>query len=59
MELESIMLSEINQVVKDKYHIISPISGNLRTKQTSKQNRTRGMETRNRLTVTRWERGKR
>ena len=27
MELESIMLSEISQVVKDKYHITSPISG--------------------------------
>ena len=27
MELESIMLSEINQVVKDKYHMISPMSG--------------------------------
>ena len=27
MELESIMLSEISQVVKDKYHIISPVSG--------------------------------
>ena len=27
MELENIMLSEINQVVKDKYHMISPISG--------------------------------
>ena len=27
MELESIMLSEINQAVKDKYHMISPISG--------------------------------
>ena len=27
MELESIMLSEINQEVKDKYHMISPISG--------------------------------
>ena len=27
MELESIMLSEIIQVVKDKYHMISPISG--------------------------------
>ena len=27
MELESIMLSDISQVVKDKYHIISPISG--------------------------------
>ena len=27
MDLESIMLSEISQVVRDKYHIISPISG--------------------------------
>ena len=26
MELESIMLSEISQVMKDKYHVISPIS---------------------------------
>ena len=27
MELESIMLSEIDQAVKDKYHMISPVSG--------------------------------
>ena len=27
MELESIMLSEISWTVKDKYHMISPISG--------------------------------
>ena len=27
MELESIMLSEISQAVKDKYHMISPMSG--------------------------------
>ena len=27
MDLESIMLSEISQVVKDKYHMISPKSG--------------------------------
>ena len=27
MELESIMLSEISQAVRDKYHMISPISG--------------------------------
>ena len=26
MELESIMLSEINQVVRDKYHMISPLN---------------------------------
>ena len=27
MDLEIIMLSEINQVMKEKYHMISPISG--------------------------------
>ena len=27
MELESIMLSAISQVVRDKYHIISPLAG--------------------------------
>ena len=27
IDLESIMLNEISQVVKDKYHMISPISG--------------------------------
>ena len=27
VELENIMLSEINQVVRDKYHMISPLSG--------------------------------
>ena len=27
MELESIMLSEISQVVRDKYHMISPLIG--------------------------------
>ena len=27
MELERILLSEISQTVKDKYHMMSPISG--------------------------------
>ena len=27
MELESIILSEISQAVKDKYHMISPLTG--------------------------------
>ena len=27
MDLESIMLSEITGAVKDKYHMISPVSG--------------------------------
>ena len=51
MELESIMLSEVSQVVKDKYHMISPLS------ETSKQNITKDIETGNKLTVTRRERG--
>ena len=27
MDLESVMLSEISQAVKDEYHMISPLSG--------------------------------
>ena len=27
MELESIMLSETSQVVRDKYHVVSPLTG--------------------------------
>ena len=27
IELKSIMLSEISQVVRDKYHMISPLTG--------------------------------
>ena len=27
MELESILLSEISQAVRDKYHMISPLTG--------------------------------
>ena len=55
MELESIMLSEISQAVKDKYHMISPISGTSSTKQTSKQNITRDTEMKNKRSVTRGE----
>ena len=36
MELESIMLSEISQVVKDKYHVISTLSGTESIKQARK-----------------------
>ena len=53
MELESIMLSEVGQAVKDKYHMISPVSGTQSTEQTGKQNRTRDLEIKNKLTVTR------
>ena len=27
MEVESIMISEISQMVRDKYHMISPLTG--------------------------------
>ena len=51
------MLSEVSQVVKDKYHMISPISRTSSTKQTSKQNITRDIEIKNKLRVTRREGG--
>ena len=57
IELESITLSEISQAVKDKYHMISPLTGTNSTEQTSKQNTTRYIEIKNKLTVTRGEAG--
>ena len=50
MGLESIMLSKISQAVRDKYHMISPISGTYSTKQTHKQNITRDTEIKKKLT---------
>ena len=49
------MLNEISQEVKDKYHMLSPLSGTWSTKQTREQNRTRDIEIKNKLTVTRGE----
>ena len=57
MDLESIIRSEISQAVKDKYHMISPMSATSSTKQTSEQNITRDVEIKNKLTVTRGEDG--
>ena len=57
MELESIMLSEVSQSVKDKYHMISSLSGTYSTKQTNKWNITRDIEIKNKLIVTRGEVG--
>ena len=51
MELESIMLSEISQMVKDKYHDLT-YKWDLIKKRTSEQNRTRDLEIKNKLTVT-------
>ena len=55
MELESIMLSEISQAVKDKYRVISPISGTQSTRQTRKENINRNIEIKNKLMVARGE----
>ena len=51
------MLSEISQAVKDKYHMISPLTGTQSTKQTNTQNIPKDTEIENRLTVTKGERG--
>ena len=51
------MLSEISQMVRDKYHRISPLTGTQSTKEKSKQNITRDTESKNNLTVTRGEVG--
>ena len=53
MELESIMLSEISHTVRDKYHMISPLTGTLSTKEKSKQNITRDTEVKSNLTIAR------
>ena len=55
MELESIMLSEISQAVRDKYHMISPLTGTQSTEEKSKQNITRDIEVKNNLTIVRGE----
>ena len=57
MELESIMLSEISQAVRDKYHMISPLTGTESTEEKSKQNITRDIEVKNNLTMGRGEWG--
>ena len=44
MELESIMLNEISQAVKYKYHIISPLTGTQSIEEKNKQNTTRDIE---------------
>ena len=57
MELESIMLNEKSQAVRDKYHMISPLTGTQSTKEKIKHNITRDIEIKNNLTVTRGEVG--
>ena len=47
IELEIIMLSEISLTLKDKYHMILPLTGTQSTKQTSKKNSSRDIEIKN------------
>ena len=54
LELKSIMLSEISQVVTRRYHMISPLTGTESTAEKSKQNITRDIEVKNNLTMGRW-----
>ena len=51
MELENIVLREISQAVRDKYHMISPFSGTSSTGEISKQNVTRDIEVKSNLTI--------
>ena len=57
MDLKSIMLSEISQVVRDKYHMISPLTGTSSTEGKSKQNINGDIEVKNNLTIARGEGG--
>ena len=53
------MLSEISQMVRDKYHMISPLTGTESTKEKSNQNITRDIDVKNNLTVAKfWEQPK-
>ena len=45
------MLSEISQMVRDKYHMISPLTGTLSIEEKRKQNITRDIEVKNNLTM--------
>ena len=56
-EPESITLSEISQTVREKYHMISPLTRTYSTKEKSKQNIIRDIEIKNNMTVTRGDVG--
>ena len=60
MNLESIMVSEVSQIEKDKYYKFSLICGIYRIQQTSKYNRKRNKLTdiENKLVVYLWGEGR-
>ena len=51
------MLSEISQAVREKYHMISPLTETQSTKEKSRQNITRDIEIKSSMTITRGEGG--
>ena len=51
------MLSEISQAVRDKYHMISPLTGTQSIEEKRKQNITRDIEVKNNLTMVKGEWG--
>ena len=51
------MLSERSQMVRDKYHMISPLNGTSAIEEKRKQNITRDTEVKNNLTIVRVEWG--
>ena len=57
MEPESIVLSEVSQALRDKYHMISPLTGTLSTKEKSEQYITRDTEVKNNVIIARGEWG--
>ena len=52
-----ITLSEISQAVREKYHMISPLTETQSTKEKSRQNITRDIEIKSSMTITRGEVG--
>ena len=51
------MLREISQAVRDKHHMISPLTGTESTKEKSKQNITRDTEIKKNVPIARGESG--
>ena len=57
-EMESIVISEIILTVRDKYHLISPLTGTKSIEEKRKQNITRDIEVKNNVTMVRGKLGR-
>ena len=56
IELQSIVLREISQEMREKYHNLS-FNWNIINKRKKQKNITRDIEVKNNLTIARWDRG--